>query len=75
LALCGWQSSGADRPLWVAYPKEEAGGADLLLTTDDKILAKAQKLQGSLHVRIENPILWLMEVRKDEGSNSDSCPD
>jgi len=53
----------------------EAGGADVLLTTDDQMLAKTQKLQGSLHVRIEHSILWLMEVTEDEDSNSDSCPD
>ena len=40
----------------------EAGGTDVLPTTDDRMLAKAKKLRGNLRVGIENPILWLMEV-------------
>ena len=40
----------------------EAGGAEVLLTTDDRVLAKAKKLRGNLRVGIGSPILWLMEV-------------
>ncbi len=43
----------------------EAGGADALLTVDDRMLAKAQGLKSNLRVRVENPILWLMDVTKD----------
>ena len=53
----------------------EAGGAEVLLTTDDRMLAKTEKLRGSLRVRIENPILWLMEVTANGVSQNDSRPD
>lgn len=44
----------------------EAGQSDLLLTTDDRFLCKARKHRNILKVRVENPILWLMEVTQDE---------
>lgn len=44
----------------------EAGQSDLLLTTDDRFLRKARKHRNILKVRVENPILWLMEVTQDE---------
>ena len=53
----------------------EAGGAEVLLTTDDRMLAKAEKLRSSLQMRIENPILWLMEVTANGVSQNDSRPD
>ena len=53
----------------------EAGGADVLLTTDDRMLAKAKELQDSLRVRIENPILWLMEVKEGDPPKSDPRSD
>ncbi len=43
----------------------EAGGADVLLTVDDRMLAEPQGLKNNLRVRVENPILRLMEVTKD----------
>jgi len=46
----------------------EAGGADVLLTVDDRMLAKAQGLKNKLRVRVENPILWMMEVTKHDAS-------
>ncbi|HDH96974.1 MAG TPA: PIN domain-containing protein [Proteobacteria bacterium] len=39
----------------------EAGGADVLLTTDDRLLRKARQNRGALKVRVENPVKWLME--------------
>lgn len=53
----------------------EAGDADVLLTTDDRLLAKAKELRGSLHVKVENPILWLMEVTVNGIPKDDSRPD
>ncbi len=39
----------------------EAGGADVLLTTDDRLLRKARQNRRALKVRVENPVKWLME--------------
>lgn len=36
--------------------------SDVLLTTDDRMLAKAKEFRRSLHVRVESPIIWLMKV-------------
>ena len=36
--------------------------ADVMLTTDDKLLRMAIKNRDRLKVRIENPVKWLMEV-------------
>ena len=40
----------------------EGGNIDIFLTTDDKILKKAETL--SLKLPIKNPVEWLMEVKK-----------
>ena len=40
----------------------ETGGADVLLTTDDKMLNRAIHSHSRLHVRVENPYTWLQEV-------------
>lgn len=39
----------------------ECGGCDLLLTVDDNLIRKAQKLTPPLRVRVENPARWLLE--------------
>ena len=44
----------------------ENGGADILLTVDDQFLRQAKRHGAILKVRVENPVLWLMEVTKDE---------
>jgi len=46
-----------------------------LLTTDDRMLAKAKELQDSLRVKVENPILWLMEVREGDLPKNDPRSD
>ena len=38
----------------------EAGGADVFLTTDDRLLRKAQQYKNSIGVTVENPVIWLM---------------
>jgi predicted nucleic acid-binding protein len=39
----------------------EAGGADVLLTTDDAFVRRARRLQQELKVRVANPLSWLKE--------------
>ena len=40
----------------------ESGGADVFLTTDDKLLRKSAVYAKQLHVRVENPLTWLREA-------------
>lgn len=39
----------------------EAGGADVLLTTDDRLLRIAARHAGLLHVRVANPLTWVQD--------------
>jgi len=50
----------------------EDGNADVLLTTDDRFLRRAAMPGSIAKVRIENPILWLMEVIRDEATGGQS---
>ncbi|MBG1258672.1 hypothetical protein [Nostoc commune] len=43
----------------------EAGNADVLLTTDDRMLRLAARYKDLLQVRVENPLQWLREVAND----------
>jgi predicted nucleic acid-binding protein len=40
----------------------ESGGADVFLTTDDRLLRKVAAHADQLHIRVENPLTWLREV-------------
>ena len=40
----------------------ESGGADLFLTTDDRLLRRGSRYNVQLRVRVENPHTWLQEV-------------
>ena len=40
----------------------ERGLVDVFLTTDDNLLRKAAALGKQLHVRVENPVVWLGKV-------------
>ena len=40
----------------------ESGESDIFLTTDDKLLRRAQRYRTQLHIRVENPNAWLQEV-------------
>ena len=40
----------------------ESGESDTFLTTDDRLLRRAQRCHRQLYVRIENPFTWLPEV-------------
>lgn len=44
----------------------ERAGCDALLTTDDAFGRRAKRHAHKLHVRVENPIDWLMEVADHE---------
>lgn len=44
----------------------ESGGADVLLTTDDRMLSLAKRHRVQLRVRVENPHAWLQEVSANE---------
>ena len=48
----------------------ESGRADVLLTTDDRMLRRAKQFHLQLHVRIENPYTWLEEVCEHEHTDS-----
>ena len=40
----------------------ESGGADVLLTTDDKLLRRSAARAAELYVGVANPLTWLREV-------------
>ena len=40
----------------------ESGGADVLLTTDDRLLSRATRFSAQLRVHVENPHTWLQTV-------------
>lgn len=39
----------------------ESGGADVLLTTDDRLLRLAVRFSAQLRIRVANPLIWLQE--------------
>ncbi|MEH1873156.1 PIN domain-containing protein [Nostoc sp.] len=43
----------------------ETSNADVLLTTDDRMLRLAARYKDLLQVRVENPLQWLREVAND----------
>lgn len=40
----------------------EESGAEVLLTTDDRFFSKAARYADKIKIRVENPVLWLMEL-------------
>ncbi len=40
----------------------ESGGADIFLTIDDRLIRLVARLSEKLHLRVENPLIWLKEV-------------
>jgi len=40
----------------------ERGQADVMLTTDARLVKRAKRVAESLKVRVENPLTWLQEV-------------
>ena len=47
----------------------EAADADILLTTDDRFLKLARRVNAQLKVRVANPADWLMEIIDNDGRN------
>lgn len=56
LCMLGFQSVDA---LHLACA--EKGGADILLTTDDRLVQKASQNKAGLKVKVVNPVRWLIE--------------
>ena len=46
----------------------EMGNAEILLTTDDRLMRKAAMHSSVLQVRVQNPVLWLLEVKTNGNS-------
>ena len=46
----------------------ESSSADILLTTDDRILRLAKRHRAQLRVRVENPHTWLQEMDSNQGA-------
>lgn len=46
--------------------------AEVLLTTDDKFLNRAKKNKNNLRVRVENPVIWFLEVMQNADANNES---
>ncbi|GAA6617105.1 PIN domain-containing protein [Scytonema sp. NUACC26] len=53
--------------LHLAFVKE--GDTDVFLTTDDRLLRKAKQFQSVFRIKIENPIIWLMNILQTEEDN------
>jgi predicted nucleic acid-binding protein len=41
-------------------------GADVFLTTDEEIIRKSKKNINTIKVEVENPVIWFMEVMRNE---------
>jgi len=52
----------------------EKSNADILLTTDDRLLRRALQSFNIIEVRVENPVRWLMEVINSESSSDEPQP-
>jgi len=40
----------------------EQGGADVFLSTDDRLVKAAKRNSDAANIRVENPLIWLQEV-------------
>jgi predicted nucleic acid-binding protein len=49
----------------------EACKAEVMLTTDDRLLRRALRLDNVLQVAVENPVTWLMKATQEEEDNED----
>lgn len=47
----------------------ERSQADIFLTTDDRLIKKAQKNYQLINIKISNPLQWLAELTQKEQSN------
>jgi uncharacterized protein with PIN domain len=39
---------------------------DIFLTTDDRLLRKAKKYPDLITIKVENPVVWLMNILQEE---------
>ena len=46
----------------------ESSGADIFLTTDDKLLRCAIRLAEQLQIDVDNPLSWLVQQQESESS-------
>jgi predicted nucleic acid-binding protein len=44
----------------------EKARADILLSTDDRLVRKAKRLSSKITVRVNNPLKWLTEITQSE---------
>ena len=44
----------------------ESGAADVLLTTDVRLLNKVSSIKAQLNIQVDNPFEWLQKVSKNE---------
>ena len=44
----------------------EKARADILLSTDDRLVRKAKRLSSKITVRVDNPLRWLAEITQTE---------
>lgn len=49
----------------------ERGKSDVFLTTDDRLLRRANKQTDILRLKVSNPVQWLAQVIQAEESNDD----
>jgi predicted nucleic acid-binding protein len=49
----------------------ERGNADIFLSTDDRLIRKAQRNIKSINVAVNNPVSWLMESTQTEANDND----
>ncbi len=49
----------------------EAGGCNVFLTTDDRMIKRARQHEADLKVRIANPLDWIMEYLADDSQTHD----
>lgn len=53
----------------------EEGDANIFLTTDDRLMRKAEMHSSMLKVKLKNPIFWLLEVASNGNSQGESDAD
>lgn len=64
------------KPFDVAYlVSAEAGNADVFLTTDDRLLKRANCYTAQFSIPVRNPANWFIEINQlPEESSYDSTP-
>lgn len=48
----------------------EAAGADIFLSTDDRLLKNPRRYESQLKVTISNPVIWLIQVLEEQSIRS-----